>query len=145
MLYRGLHESRYLNLTSILTPKESLPFVKPPKWGIMQWDASTWDASAANAVIEHQHHQAGLPTSGLSTTPSLERARFYALGRAHSGCGYIVSFDRAKLKEHGVSQYIVNEMVPNPAIPEDNEVILVAPTFGPIPETTVIEVVKVCA
>lgn len=145
VLYRGIHESRYWGLHSALTPKEPAPFAKLPKWDVSEWDNSTWHASSINAVIEHQHDQAGSPTSGLSTTPLFERARIYALGKARQGCGYVVSIDVAKCLARGIQQYVVNNLVRSPAVPEDNEVILVAPSFGVFPEEIVREVVKVCA
>ena len=145
ILYRGLHETRYQNLQSILTPKEFKPFVKPPKYGISQLDCSTWGESETNAVIEHQHAQQGLPTSGLSTTPIFERAKYYALGRNKAGCGYVISIGTEFLPSLGVKLFIVNEIVRSPAIPEDQEVILVAASSGVLPEQAVIEVTRVCA
>jgi hypothetical protein len=145
ILYRGIHESKFKDVLSALTPKERGPFLKSAAWDIAEWDTSSWNASEANAVIEHQHAQAGLPTSGLSTTPNFARARFYALGRLQLGCGFVVAIDISKSAEFGVSYYVVNDIVRHPAAPEDNEVILVARDFGPLPEQLVCEVIKVCA
>ena len=145
ILYRGIHESKFRDVLSALTPKQRKPFLKAASWDVAEWDTSSWNASEANAVIEHQHAQAGLPTSGLSTTPHFARARFYAIGRCQSGCGFVLVIDPAKAAELGVSCYVVNDVVRNPAIPEDDEIILVARDFGPLPEQLVYEVVKVCA
>ena len=144
ILYRGVHESRFSGVSSALVPKESGPFTKEPKWDVAEWNSSTWGTSTINAVIEHQHAQAGLPTSGLSTTPFFERARVYALGRAATGCGYVLSIDIEKCRELGIEQYRVSSLVHNPAVPEDDEVILVAPN-GDIPEQIVMKIEKVCA
>jgi hypothetical protein len=145
ILYRGVHESKYRDVLSALTPKERAPFQKEPAWDVAEWDTSDWNATETNAVIEHQHAQAGLPTSGLSTTPHLARARFYALGRAQAGCGYVVCIDASRCPPHAIEIYHVNAIVRHPAVPEDNEVILAAPDFGPVPEQVVVEVIKVCA
>lgn len=145
ILYRGIHELKYQGLESVLTPKEFTSFIKPPKWDIAQWDCSTWGESETNAVIEHQHNQQGLPTSGLSTTPIFERAKFYALGREQKGCGYVISIETELFKTFGIKYFIVNDIVRNPAIPEDEEVIIVSASFGVIPEQVVSEVTKVCA
>jgi len=144
ILYRGIHESRFSGVKSALAPKELGLFTKGPKWGVAQWNTSTWGTSTINAVIEHQHAQAGLSTSGLSTTPFFERARVYALGRAATGCGYVLFIDFEKCRELGLEQYRVNTLVRNPAVPEDDEVILVA-SNGSIPEQIVLKIEKVCA
>lgn len=144
ILYRGVHESRFSGVKSALVPKEPRPFTKEPKWDVAMWDNSTWGTSTINAVIEHQHAQEGLPTSGLSTTPFFERARLYALGRVASGCGYVLFIDIEKCQELGIEQYRVNTLVHHPAVPEDDEVILVAPS-GDISEQVVVKVERVCA
>ena len=135
----------YRDIFSVLTPKESAPFSKRPAWDVAEWDTSSWSPSETNAVVEHQHAQAGLPTSGLSTTPHFERARFYALGRKQSGCGFVVAIDISRASEFGVSYYVVEEIVRSPAIPDDDEVILVAKDFGVLPEQLVRGITKVCA
>ena len=143
LLYRGIHESRFSGVGSALIPKESGPFKKKPKWDVSEWGNSTWGTSATNAVIEHQHAQAGLPTSGLSTTPFFGRARVYALGRAATGCGYVICIDVETCQALGIELYRVNTLVRKPAVPEDDEVILVAPTGG-FPERIVMKIEKVC-
>ncbi len=143
-LFRGIHHSSYSGIGSALRPKELGPFTKQPKWDVAEWENSTYVTSTINAVIEHQHKQAGLPTSGLSTTPRIERAKVYALGRAAKGCGYVIRIDVKKCLELGIEQYRVNSLVRAPAAPEDEEVILVAPG-GVFPEAIVVGVEKICA
>ncbi|MFX8082960.1 hypothetical protein ABTK87_19800, partial [Acinetobacter baumannii] len=82
--------------------------------------------SKENAVIEHQHLQLGLPTSGISTTPVFERAKFYALGPEQVGEGVVLVIDRNLCEGLGISEFIVAEYTRNPAVPEDHEVILVS-------------------
>jgi hypothetical protein len=40
----------------------------------------------------------------------------------------------------GVSEFVVNDIVPSPSVAEDDEVILVAGNFGALPSALIIEV-----
>jgi hypothetical protein len=44
-----------------------------------------------------------------------------------------------------VAEFVVNQVVPYPSVPEDDEVILVASDFGPLPRELVVEVREVGA
>ena len=102
-------------------------------------DGSTYGDSAANAVLMHQRNSSKYPTSGVSTTPHIERARFYA---THDNCsGYIYKIDVGLLEAAGVEMHIVADYAAQPAIPEDSEVILVARDRGPLPSEVVAEVI----
>ena len=125
-----------------LRPKDTRPFVRSPEFGRAEFGNAFWGESESNAVIEHQQHQAGFPTSGVSTTPSLDRARFYATRGGALSRGFIYKIDTTLLAERGVKAYIVNDIVPMPSVPEDNEVILVAEDFGLLPGDIVVEVVE---
>ena len=46
------------------------------------------------------------------------------------------------LKHFGVTAYVVREIVPMPSIPEDEEVILVAQDFGPLPKQIIEEFIE---
>jgi hypothetical protein len=140
-LYRGVSEEMHQRLGGVLQPKVNRPFVAEPEFGRAEYGNAYWGENEANAVIEHQQHQAGFPTSGVSTTPHLERAQFYATAGGHHPRGYVYVIDRARLAQLGVKEFVVNEIVPMPSIPEDSEVILVAADLGPLPAESVIEVV----
>ena len=142
LLYRGVNLELHGTLKGELHPKEILPFRKSPKFGRAQFDNAFWGECKQNAVVEHQQHQAGYPTSGISTTPHIERARFYATRGGKDDSGYLYVINRDVCDALGVSVYVVSEIVPQPSIPEDDEVILVAKDFGPLPRDVVIEVVK---
>ena len=125
-----------------MRPKETAIFEKIFPWDEFQWDNFYFDSNENNAVIEHQLHQAGKPTSGISTTPKIERAKFYATdgGKLNSGLLYVIC---PKLCEkHNVKMYKVAEIVPNPSVPEDEEIILVASDFGEIPIAVRVEVIS---
>jgi len=55
----------------------------------------------------------------------------------------VVKIDRTLLPTLGIREYIVREWVENPAIPLDDEVILVVPDGGALPPEVVIEIVDV--
>lgn len=132
LLYRGVHAEFHERSLGVLRPKETSEFRKGPKWNVSHWGC-TWSPSVANAVSEHQRHQAGYPTSGISTTPHIDRAKFYATrgGRYPRGIIYVIDEELCVL--HGVSVYVVSDYVFHPCVPEDDEVILVAANSGDLP------------
>jgi hypothetical protein len=114
-----------------------------PRWDRSEWDNSYWGESTNNAVIEHQQHQAGIPTSGISTTPHLSRAEFYATHGGKYSKGYVFVIDRALCEVLKVAEFVVNEIVPYPSVVEDDEVILVASDFGSLPKELIVEISEI--
>jgi len=146
VLYRGVNPELYEQNSGELRPKDALHFVRSAEYGRAEWGNAYWGECEANAVVEHQHHQAGYSTSGISTTPHLERAIYYATHDAGGGkysYGYVYVIDEALCQIHEVSIYKVTDHVPFPSIPEDDEVILVAHDFGVLPCALVLEIRKV--
>lgn len=143
-LYRGVNVEMYETLGGALHPKQFVPFTRVPEFGRDEWGNCFWGDSSQNAVVEHQRHQAGYPTSGVSATPHLERALFYATRRGELLEGYIYVINQSVCHSCGVTLYVVNNIVPRPSVVEDDEVILVAQDFGAIPSDVVIEVIKFC-
>lgn len=144
-LYRGVSDSIHRKNNGRLVPKKIEPFQYGFHWGEegLTWDSgATWGSSERNAVIRHQLNQEGFPTSGVSTTPLFERAKFYA---THDGkrVGYVYKIDRSLLSVHSVKERIVSEFAKRPSVPEDDEVILVSSDFGPLPEEIVVDVIPV--
>ena len=140
LLYRGVNQELHAQFAGELRPKTNEPFVASATWGKSEWGNSYWGANAKNAVVEHQRNQAGFPTSGVSTTTSPERAAFYATHGGKHAKGHVYVIDRSRLKEHGVTEFVVSAIVPRPSVPQDEEVILVARDNGPIPRELVLEV-----
>jgi len=140
LLYRGVNIKLHNKNNGELRPKESKSFSKSPEFGCAEFGNSFWGDNEENAVVEHQQHQAGYPTSGISTTPIIERAGIYA---GHDGKyveRIIYVIDPKICVALGVSIYIVSDIVPMPCIPEDKEVILVAADCGVLPKEIVVEI-----
>ena len=140
LLYRGVNAKLHATLNGELRPKVQRVFSASPRWGQAEWDNSYWGESANNAVVEHQQHQAGFPTSGVSTTPHIARAVFYATHGGKYSKAYIYVIDRALCEDFKVAEFVVNQIVLYPSVVEDEEVILVASDFGPLPRDLVVEV-----
>lgn len=143
VLYRGVNPELYEQNAGELRPKDALPFVRSAEFSRAEWGNAYWGECEANAVVEHQQHQAGYSTSGISTTPHLDRAIFYATHDEKYSYGYVYVIDEALCQIHEVTIYKVKDHVPSPSIPEDDEVILVAHDFGILPRALVIEIRKV--
>lgn len=140
-LYRGVSHAHAERCGGRLLPKElGAIFEYGFKWGEVTWGGADWGTTDRNAVVRHQLRQEGFPTSGISTTPSLERAAFYATAGGRYEKGLTYEIDRELLLAHGVREYVVVEYVPIPSVPEDAEVILVAHDKGPLPEGIVVRV-----
>lgn len=140
-LYRGVSEKFDQDNASQLMPKVSGPFEHGFCWdepGIQFDSGMTWDTTITNAVIRHQFNQAGFPTSGISTTPILERAIVYARGNDGCSNGFVYKIDRALLAMHGVKEFVVSEYARTPSIPEDDEVILVTPDAASLAEAVIV-------
>jgi hypothetical protein len=143
-LYRGVSVTLHRKNDGLLIPKATGPFAYEYHWGESgaAWGGITWGASEHNAVVRHQVNQEGFPTSGLSTTPHLERARIYARGRDGQSPGYIYRIDRTNLAGHGVLEFVVAAYC-TPSVPEDDEVILVCGDGLPLPSELVVEVIPI--
>lgn len=147
-LYRGVNAELHRANAGRLLPKElGVPFTKAIYWGGEHYwgDGSTWGESATNAVIQHQRDSNRNPTSGVSTTPSMENARRYATHLGKYLSGYVYKIDTQLLEHHSVSAYSVSEHATVATIPDDEEVILVAKDFGPLPSEIIVEVSEVIA
>ena len=146
-LFRGASEALHQANGGLLKPKVQGPFTYRFHWDEpgFTWDSGvTWDPTSTNAVIRHQFNQEGFPTSGISTTPHLERAILYARGRNGTSGGYVFKIDRKALQHHGVAEFVVSKFCA-PSIPEDDEIILVVPTMLHLPPAVVVEVIQLPA
>ncbi|WP_292663680.1 hypothetical protein [Nitratifractor sp.] len=102
-----------------------------------------FDSSEHNAVLRHQLNQEGFPTSGISTTPHFDRAKFYALANGRYEFGYVYKIDRNLLKKYKIKEYVVSEYINHPSVPEDDEVILVAENGGKLPKEIIVDIIPV--
>ena len=146
-LYRGECEDLFQMRNGKLFPKK--PYEKFAGYAcagaqhVVCGSGVQFGESDLNTVIQHQWAQAGIPTSGISSSPHMDRAKFYALIGGDAKKGYIFKLSVELLRECGVSIYRVNDWVPNPAVPQDDEHVLVAWDFGQIPESAIVEVMAI--
>jgi len=145
-LYRGFGIGTYATIAASLTPKAQGTFEQMFFHDdLISYDGSAlYGLSSRNAVLLHQLNQAGFPTAGVSTSPFRERAVFYALGAGTHSEGLVITIDRDSLAKHGVVEYVVSVTVTNPSVPEDEEVILVSASGGPLPLAIVVSEERVC-
>ena len=83
------------------------------------------------------------PTAGIATTPHFDRAKFYALGGQTHSVGFVYKLDRELFASNGVREFIVAQYTVHPAVPQDDDVILVASELGELPDGIIVEVLRV--
>ncbi len=137
-LYRALRKEE-IEAGNILIPKEQETFKKLPRIGIDTRLPFVMGETEEHAVRQHHWQQKGFPTSGISTTPHFERAKYYA-GKD----GVIEKIDRSLFNKYGIKEYVVKEylgkFLEDIACPEDDEVILVKEDGGDFPKKIIKEV-----
>lgn len=138
-LYRALRPEE-IQQNYILLPKSQKPFRANPIIRAGTYFPFYPTATPRNAVRYHQWEQNGIRTSGISTTPHLDRAVSYA---QHNKV--IVKIDRTLLFQFGIMEYIVKDyVIPKEiACPEDDEVILVKLDGGNFPKNIITEIIKI--
>ena len=119
-LYRALREEEIKD-GGVLIPKKTKLFIAHPRLPITL--PFRLGLHHEHAVREHQW-DSRYETCGISTTPHLARARFYA-----AKLGVIVKIDVTMLESLGIIQFRVADFVAQAeiAVSEDDEVILVSP------------------
>ncbi len=145
-LYRGFNTNLYHSTDGKLIPKAcGENFKRFVYYGedVYYGDGSVYGESERNAVVMHQRHSSKYPTSGISTTPIYENAVQYAIHNGKYKSGYVYKIDSAQLEAHGVKAFPVDQHATRPAIPEDQEVILVARDYGPLPNEIIVEIISV--
>jgi len=144
-LFRGVTASFHLANEGLLRPKSQGPFTYAFHWGEpghLWGSGALWGSTPTNAVIRHQLNQEGFPTSGISTTPHIERATVYARGKDGNGNGFVFKIIRSELERHGITEFVVAQFC-QPSVPEDDEVILVVSGSSCLPSTVVAEVIPI--
>ena len=144
-LYRGVSREMHDQNHGVLKPKVTgRPFTyvfKLGEPGLKIGAGGTLGTSEANAVLRHQLNQEGFPTSGVSTTPSLERAKVYALHDRGEGIVYKIS--TTELKRFSVRVFRVADTARWPSVPDDDEFILVVADGSAIPSEVILELIRV--
>ena len=146
-LYRGVNHKIYHKTNGELWPKApGEPFKKPLYYGQgHHYGEGYYGNCEENAVILHQKDSSRWRTSGISTTPSLENAKIYAAHDGKYSSGFVYKIDRHLLGQFGVKWYEVSKNTTAPAIPGDQEIILVAENYGPLPKEIVVGIEEVKA
>ena len=139
-LYRALRKEE-IDAGNILIPKSQEPFRSYPRFGIDTRFPIVLRDTEEHAVRQHQWKQSGFPTSGVSTTPHFEKAKFYARD------GIIVKINRQLFSKYRIKEYIVKKYLgkfqDDIAAPEDDEIILVQENGAPFPKEIIEKVVKI--
>src|SRR6266571_3631237 len=139
-LYRALRAEEITQ--GVLIPKSQEPFSALPRLGIDTRLPFALGATAEHAVRQHQWQQDGFDTRGVSTTPHVGRARFYAATHRR-----IAVIRRDLIAGFGIEEFHVNEWLADHqediACPDDDEVILVCGTPGPLPAEIIERIISV--
>ncbi len=137
-LYRALCSKEIVS-GNLLIPKSSEPFHAPPRLGIDTRLPFKLGSTTEYVVRQHQWKQRGYPTRGVSTTPHLTRAQFYAQRNR-----IIAKIDRNLLSEFDIEEFNVNELLSDfpedIAAHEDSEIILVYRNNGTFPKDIISEI-----
>ncbi len=146
-LYRGVSLPMHVASRGRIAPKQQGPFehefTADSTLITVDNTSVTIGPSDRNAIHWHQLAQGHHPTSGISTTPHYERAVKYATWGGVPGVVYVIN--REGLDQCNVREFIVADHVPNPRVPEDDEVILVTPLGAPLPPSLIVRVLDVAA
>lgn len=145
-LFRGVSELLHKKNKGRLVPKrcgQDFKHVFNLSEGLTLGKGAILGRSEVNAVIRHQLKQESFPTSGVSTTPFIERAKFYATTGGKYESGFIYKIDRSLLADNGVIEFNVLDYTDAPCIPEDKEIILVSKDFDILPDTIIAEIFSV--
>ncbi len=131
-LYRGVNINMHDANKGLFPKGTSLSRVLHLDEGFHLDSGTTFDSSKENAVIAHQKNSNKYPTSGVSTTPHFNRARFYATNN-NTINGVVYKIERDRLAYLNVLEHVVSDYTPTPEVPIDDEVILVHRDGGPLP------------
>lgn len=140
-LYRALREEE-IDRGNILIPKAIGAFLSRPLLGVDIILGDTFlKPNETSAVRQHQLDSDKYSTSGISTTPHLERAKTYAQKKR-----VIVKIARNLFGRYDIQEFVVKDHFKiSPQYikcPEDDEVILVTKN-GEFPKEIIIEVIKI--
>jgi len=146
MIYRGINDEMFsiISEKKVIHPKAHEFSIIFSHDGSISYDGSaTYGKSERNAVVGHQIDSSVFKTSGISTTPHIERAKYYALNNNRYNKGYILEFDTNKLDLNEYELIVVSEIVKSPKIPDDSEIILRRFDNNSIPYKQITNVIEI--
>jgi hypothetical protein len=119
----------------VFIPRSCGPFVDEPR--LPQILPFTLGKRREHAVRAQQWDSKKYPTSGVSTTPHLKRAKYY--GQNHRTIAKIAvdRLDQFRVQMFRVSEHIHSSQI---CVPEDDEVILVCPDAECFPKEIIADI-----
>lgn len=140
-LFRGINEEMFIKNKEKLIPK-GYKFTHTPQFGLFKFgEGYQFGETTTNAILVHQKDSS--LTSGISTSLSFEKARYYALYNNHKK-GYIYKINRNKLKKYDIIEYIPEILgLVSPDNRNDLEVILVSKLNNEFPDEIIDEIIEV--
>jgi hypothetical protein len=149
-LYRGVSRELHEQNNGELKPKgNQFTHVFYPDEHLYPSESIFCGECEQNATVKHQLGdqvaEQGFRSAGISTTPILSRARYYAthLNDLTTTDGFVYVIDRGTLGGFGIEEEVVSELVKEPRVPEDEEVILVARDRGDLPQDIIVDIQEV--
>jgi hypothetical protein len=132
-LYRALRPEEISR--GVLIPKACGPFIADPM--LPQILPFTLGKRPEHAVRAQQWDSNKYPTSGVSTTPHLKRAEYYAQNHRTIAKIALDRLDQFNVQTFRVSEYIHSSQL---CVPEDDEVILVCVDAGCFPKEIIADI-----
>lgn len=126
-LFRGVNIDMWDKIKNdgFILPRETSFEITFRLDGTIKHDGSaTHGPSWKNAVLGHQIDSNIFKTSGISTTPNYERAKFYALNNGRYSNGVIMELDLDTIDLDEYEIITVSDNVKEPTIVEDEEIII---------------------
>ena len=149
-LYRGMDKEMYKSTKGKLIPFGTVDIAALcPSENLFPSEKLFPGTHQANAVDKHQnplrYNEDNFKKNSayLSTTPNLERAKYYAT-RGNTLSGYVFKIDREILAQYEIEEFIVAEIATSITMPEDDEVLLKPfPSGSVLHERVIVEVLEV--
>jgi|WetSurMetagenome_2_1015567.scaffolds.fasta_scaffold128579_2 hypothetical protein len=140
-LFRGVNEEMFAKNKKKLIPKGH-KFTYTPQFGTIRFgEGYQFGETTTNAILVHQIDSS--LTSGISTTLSFEKAKYYALYNNYKK-GYIYKINRSKLKKFDIAEYTPDTLgLVSPNNRKDLEVILVSKSNNLFPDEIIDEIIEV--
>lgn len=149
-LYRGMNINMYNEMKGQLIPRGTMTTANLFPGNYLSPSDNLFPGNhRLNAIDKHQnpnrYNEKNFKNNSayLSTTPHLERAKYYATN-GNTSPGYVFYIKRSILTEHNIHEYSVSRIATIIIVPEDDEVLLLTNPFGtPLPKEVIIKIERV--
>jgi hypothetical protein len=147
LLYRGVNAAMYDALKGKLSPHHKgigKPYSRQHQFDDVQFgvDPQFGGGSINESLIHQNYKDCGEDryiTSGISTTPHIEKAHRYGSNEGEHSHYYIYVIDRKILSLYNVTEQPGLQF---PKKPDDDEVTLTAQDYGTLPDEIILEVLE---